>query len=82
MLNVFGSSTSKGLVLCFNIKERGKSSIQDYKKGIQNKKALLKTNKTFLVAGATRLELATSCVTGMHSNQLNYAPIDRNTYIE
>ena len=27
------------------------------------------------MAGATRLELATSCVTGMRSNQLNYAPI-------
>ena len=29
-----------------------------------------------LMAGATRLELATSCVTGMHSNQLNYAPTE------
>jgi hypothetical protein len=26
------------------------------------------------LAGATRLELATSCVTGRRSNQLNYAP--------
>ena len=29
----------------------------------------------FLMAGATRLELATPCVTGMYSNQLNYAPV-------
>ena len=28
-----------------------------------------------LMAGTTRLELATSCVTGMRSNQLSYAPI-------
>ncbi len=35
----------------------------------------------FLLAGATRLELATSCVTGMHSNQLNYAPNDKSFYI-
>ena len=26
-------------------------------------------------AGTTRLELATSCVTGMRSNQLSYAPV-------
>ena len=26
------------------------------------------------VAGPTRLELATSCVTGRRSNQLNYGP--------
>ena len=29
-----------------------------------------------LVAGATRLELATSGVTGRRSNQLNYAPAE------
>ncbi len=28
----------------------------------------------FLMAGATRLELAASCVTGRRSDQLNYAP--------
>ena len=28
----------------------------------------------FIMAGTTGLEPATSCVTGMHSNQLNYAP--------
>ncbi len=28
-----------------------------------------------LMAGQTRLELATSCVTGMHSNQLSYWPL-------
>ena len=27
------------------------------------------------MAGSTRLELATSCVTGRRSNQLNYDPI-------
>ena len=27
------------------------------------------------MAGTTRLELATSCVTGMRSNQLSYAPL-------
>lgn len=29
----------------------------------------------FIMAGTTRLELATSCVTGMRSNQLSYAPM-------
>ena len=29
----------------------------------------------FTMAGMTRLELATSCVTGRHSNQLSYIPI-------
>ena len=29
----------------------------------------------FKVAGWTRLELATSCVTGRRSNQLNYHPL-------
>ena len=33
------------------------------------------SNTGFLMAGATRLELATPCVTGMYSNQLNYAPV-------
>ncbi len=28
-----------------------------------------------MMAGATRFELATSGVTGRHSNQLNYAPV-------
>ena len=32
------------------------------------------------VAGATRLELATSCVTGRRSNQLNYAPKRTNKW--
>ena len=27
------------------------------------------------MAGVTRVELATSCVTGMRSNQLSYTPI-------
>jgi hypothetical protein len=27
------------------------------------------------MAGSTRLELATSCVTGRRSNQLNYDPV-------
>ena len=33
---------------------------------------------TTLLAGATGLEPATSCVTGRHSNQLNYTPIGGN----
>ena len=32
------------------------------------------TNFENLMAGVTRLELATSCVTGMRSNQLSYTP--------
>jgi hypothetical protein len=41
-----------------------------------NKKRALETSKNpfNIVAGATRLELATSGVTGRRSNQLNYAP--------
>ena len=31
--------------------------------------------KNLLMAGVTRVELATSCVTGMRSNQLSYTPI-------
>ena len=34
----------------------------------------LLVNNGFKKAGLTRLELATSCVTGRHSNQLNYNP--------
>ena len=30
------------------------------------------------MAGATRVELATSCVTGRRSNQLSYAPTIKN----
>jgi hypothetical protein len=33
--------------------------------------------KESIVAGATGLEPATSCVTGSRSNQLNYAPANR-----
>gem|GEM_PF-6819359 len=32
------------------------------------------------MAGSTRLELATSCVTGRRSNQLNYDPV-KLTYV-
>ena len=37
----------------------------------------LKKKEKFInrVAGVTRLELATSCVTGRRSNQLSYTPI-------
>ncbi len=31
------------------------------------------------MAGSTRLELATSCVTGRRSNQLNYDPVTFST---
>ena len=48
---------------------------------LKNQKGRYKSDLFALVAGTTRLELATSCVTGMHSNQLNYAPNDKNTYI-
>ena len=33
------------------------------------------------LAGSTRLELATSCVTGRRSNQLNYDPVDKSKII-
>ena len=42
---------------------------------LDNKKQTLKVCFLLLMAGTTRLELATSCVTGMRSNQLSYAPI-------
>ena len=32
----------------------------------------------FIMAGVTRLELATSCVTGRRSNQLSYTPKNKN----
>jgi hypothetical protein len=32
------------------------------------------------MAGPTRLELATSCVTGRRSNRLNYGPVARLSY--
>ena len=35
------------------------------------------SSNTEAVAGPTRLELATSCVTGMRSNQLNYDPAQK-----
>ena len=34
-------------------------------------------NSSKNMAGPTRLELATSCVTGRRSNQLNYGPVNR-----
>ena len=34
----------------------------------------------FLLAGTTRLELATSDVTGRRSNQLNYAPEENSVF--
>ncbi len=34
-------------------------------------------NNLSFFAGPTRLELATSCVTGRRSNQLNYNPITK-----
>ncbi len=35
----------------------------------------MKADSLLLLAGPTRLELATSGVTGRHSNQLNYDPV-------
>ena len=46
-----------------------------YINNLDNKKQTLKVCFLLLMAGTTRLELATSCVTGMRSNQLSYAPI-------
>ena len=34
------------------------------------------SNQLKKLAGPTRLELATSCVTGRRSNQLNYGPVE------
>ena len=42
-----------------------------WKKGLAHAKLLKK------LAGTTGLEPATSCVTGMRSNQLNYVPADK-----
>ena len=44
------------------------------REGDGNEKALAMRGLSFILAGATRLELATSGVTGRRSNQLNYAP--------
>ncbi len=41
-------------------------------KNSRNEKALIQLVLRLLSAGPTRLELATSCVTGRRSNQLNY----------
>jgi hypothetical protein len=38
-------------------------------------------NLLFLMAGPTRLELATSGVTGRRSNQLNYDPDESKRYV-
>ena len=40
----------------------------------QNEKSPKTTCFKAFLAGSTRLELATSCVTGRRSNQLNYDP--------
>ena len=45
-----------------------------YGKGLYTKKALI-AESLILLAVRTRLELATPCVTGMYSNQLNYRTI-------
>jgi hypothetical protein len=47
-----------------------------------HKKALLYGQGFELLAGATRIELATSGVTGRRSNQLNYAPYSLNPKFE
>ena len=43
---------------------------------VANKKTQSLRIAAFKVAGWTRLELATSCVTGRRSNQLNYHPLN------
>ena len=50
--------------------------MESHKKKVDSQ---LTANQPFLffkVAGWTRLELATSCVTGRRSNQLNYHPLN------
>jgi hypothetical protein len=49
-------------------------------KHLLEKRPVAETGLRRLLAGATRLELATSGVTGRRSNQLNYAP-EENGYI-
>ena len=41
----------------------------------------LKEYDTILMAGPTRLELATSGLTGQRSNQLNYDPVKRQFFL-
>ena len=54
-------------------------SQKNSRSGVEPKKALAikkaRHEDGFLMAGVTRLELATSCVTGRRSNQLSYTPI-------
>ena len=45
------------------------------KAGHKGPPKLFRVKREKAEAGTTRLELATSCVTGMRSNQLSYAPI-------
>ncbi len=48
---------------------------KSYEQGQQKKGySLIDCNPFIVLAGPTRLELATSGVTGRHSNQLNYDP--------
>ena len=49
---------------------------------LQTKKPCSVNRKVFLLAGPTRLELATSCVTGRRSNQLNYDPVFKQLFYE
>ncbi len=50
------------------------ATLQTRNKYLKTKKPQFFLNYGFLRAGPTRLELATSCVTGRRSNQLNYDP--------
>lgn len=48
--------------------------MESYKKRLTRNLLQISLFYSFKVAGWTRLELATSCVTGRRSNQLNYHP--------
>ena len=56
----------------FNFLQRDRTKIGKTQKMLRRKPVLSKLLKR--MAGTTRLELATSAVTGQRSNQLNYVP--------
>ena len=67
---------------CFNLAINKLKS--GYGKPQKKADSQLTANQPFLffkVAGWTRLELATSCVTGRRSNQLNYHPSGLKYYV-
>ena len=59
-----------------SMKDKSKKSTYSTTFGVDPKKNATLADCVFKVAGWTRLELATSCVTGRRSNQLNYHPLN------